>query len=240
MKNLFGLSFLVWMTCCSGVVSAEEHLDYLHVEQSYEWDGELIKLQLGYPEAAEIRVWDNAAIKVLAKVKMINTNDTDISQDFQWQKDKSDKQITITANFGEQIGNTVVLASGSDVNSGIPDNTTVSSTKIVVYIPSTSQLDVNSLSGTLNITHPDNSLLVNAISNVTVKLAENQGVSASINTMMGEIHVANEIKVSNIGNDSDKYQALNKRQKMFHLNGGGVETSIITAVGNIRFEIEND
>ncbi len=68
-----------------------------------------------------------------------------------------------------------------------------------------------------------------------IALHADQGITALVNTMMGELKIENGLSLEVIGKTNDNLQTLSSRNRLLHINGGGAEASIVTISGDITF-----
>ena len=215
------------------------------VEQVESWSNQSLELNLNYPENVEIRTWDNNEIRLTANVELVHSDGSDVSAAFNWLVDRNNNEIKITADFGKKIANTVLMKSGVDIPGGIhggfeipgiTGDAMVSGTQMVIYVPRNCRLTVNSTTGKIEVQHPGSDLFIDSIGDVMVVIDTGDAITVSASSMMGEIDLTSEQIITRKAESNSKNKlTLSSKRKMFHLNGGGAETSIVTVAGDIQF-----
>ena len=125
-----------------------------------------------------------------------------------------------------------------DISNGIGDGATYTDTDIVIYVPQNSEVEINSHAGSLYVTHPNNTLLINNNGLVEVDIKQGQGINLTASSMIGNILLDPRFSivnaVANATKTSNDFVLLDTKSGSLQIDGGGAETSIMTLVNDIK------
>lgn len=204
-------------------------------EAEMEFRGDEIQLDLLYAQRVSLRAWDEPRIRAVADVDLEDRRGRR-DDDFEWRLSERGGVAEVIAHFGKVKAKTVLLRDGTDLGSGIPEDSMVTGTDVTIWLPRGVVVDAESSTAIFEIDHNGGALLVNTIGGITVRLDARRGATVSASTMTGEISVAGGLEFEPLSREGEEGEVRFGRQVLLAIGEREAELSLVSIVGTIRIE----
>ena len=222
-KTQFSFIFLI-----AGLLLALSHAtEAREVRQTIESENQAVVIDAGYAREVIITKSPDDKIYLEAQV-MFKNRDADLSSDFSWQVEQSEK-TRIKADFGEQVNSTILLDGKVDIPDGIPEDASLTGTLLRIALPENTDLEVKSHTADISVEFLGGYLMVSTINDIRLKTPLDSSLELTAQSMLGELDISSRLNPKLLG----KASLAKSRHRLVSIGHNGPQVSLITLVGNI-------